>query len=440
MNYGIIRGGYSYYMRIPCIGETIPHFENEEVVQGHEARGPKRKNSFLRERTTLVPQFQSSPDNYPISGTGWHNPSPGELIYEFSSDIMCYASYRDVQDLGWTRIPSFSGICSFKGTGPADGTNATFVLKDGVLISSTGYWCYQGQDPIPAEDRVLVWGWNWVASHYIGTYQYQLPDPLPYGQLDNYWKVIHERHAPAPGAEWSLFKDACQAVRADSNNIANVQQVIDIIKTLSSKSPKVIIKETLEDISSTELRKNIGNAWLQYRYAYTTTRSDVEMHLELAKTLNQLSNSSYVTSHSSITDDRGTFSLSMDLQDREVKTLKGFTQMVKDMGLFPTASNIWDMIPFSFIIDWFGSIGDWAEFYSTKYLEDWECFDISNIMLASRYEETIAHGDWLITFSCYRRNFIDPPSYSYYIDDASTSGSTVMKRIFDAGSLLVGLT
>lgn len=59
---------------------------------------------------------------------------------------------------------------------------------------------------------------------------------------------------------------------------------------------------------------------------------------------------------------------------------------VERLGLFPNLTSIWDLIPFSFVLDWFISVGDWLEVVDT-YQRTLR-YPISSITMSERTEIT----------------------------------------------------
>lgn len=101
------------------------------------------------------------------------------------------------------------------------------------------------------------------------------------------------------------------------------------------------------------------------------------------------------------------------------------------------AYNVWDMIPLSFVADWFLPIGDFLEDFSQNWVADSAIFDIATVTTSWKWSHTIrdASGDYEISY--YSRSVTsEPPEFESYSEDPSTK--TVLKRVVDAAALIVG--
>lgn len=164
---------------------------------------------------------------------------------------------------------------------------------------------------------------------------------------------------------WSdLEKDIIsQYTPCDTNSLTNIYDGLSAIKDLASNIYN-ISKGKLPKAKRKSIRNTIQDGWLGYRYTYCTTMADYREycnHLDEAiETFNGLYRKKV---HSS-----KVFSLKNGITATATMTVKatpripnGFSEawlQLSSFGLAPNLTNLWDVVPFSFMIDWFTSIGD----------------------------------------------------------------------------------
>lgn len=127
------------------------------------------------------------------------------------------------------------------------------------------------------------------------------------------------------------------------NNAANLMQ----LRKLSEFIPPLRKMAKLRNI------KTLAEFWLYYKYTYNTTKMDIEaMKKFFSRDLSSSNTKGY--------DHRINLSYHIPSgTDRFHIYLGSYTLGVLDtLGLRPNLSNTWDMIPFSFVVDWFTKIGD----------------------------------------------------------------------------------
>jgi hypothetical protein len=104
-------------------------------------------------------------------------------------------------------------------------------------------------------------------------------------------------------------------------------------------------------------------------------------------------------------------------------------------GLSPSFYVIWDMIPYSFIVDWFIPVGDILNSYDKKSMYE-RTYDFSNLWYSLKYERTVADGSSISAYT--RWGASSPPEYNgfYTLENmGDPSKRTIGFRILDAMSL-----
>jgi hypothetical protein len=111
-----------------------------------------------------------------------------------------------------------------------------------------------------------------------------------------------------------------------------------------------------------ELPKNARQAWLAYRYAYTTTKLDIRDFQDTFNRLDDLMQMSSVSTYGSYVRDGVTYRVGYEVDPARVIPTD-VSSTLRRFGLQLNALNVWDMIPFSFVVDWFLPVQDVIEYF-----------------------------------------------------------------------------
>jgi hypothetical protein len=288
---------------------------------------------------------------------------------------------------------------------------------------------------------------------------FEVLNPLPYYWLD-YMESIRPEYMNGDHAgtlSEVIRNTISENTTYNTNNYANLFQVVDLINDF--KNGKVselfetasscidVVKETLRNNKSSHSamrslfhKKNAeaaASAWLKYRYAYNTTKSDVEQYAraKFGEYLNSLTKDRVLRGSGEV--DHGQVRIKMRLHDDTSPNLTYFLIGLDQYGLFPGLYNFWDMVPFSFVTDWFTHTGDIFQDYDQRiYFQYYQVDEL----LVSYKQRLVREEPWgVTTYEWYDRYLYDEfPAWEFY-DDTEVSGKTVIKRLTDAGSLAVGL-
>jgi hypothetical protein len=125
----------------------------------------------------------------------------------------------------------------------------------------------------------------------------------------------------------------------------------------------------------------------------------------------------------------------LDAKQKELSYLEQIWTGLYRYGLTPSFYVIWDMIPYSFIVDWFIPVGDILSGYDKTRMYD-RTYEFSNLWYSLSYDtadtEAVVHA--------YTRWTSDsPPEFNgYYTLDnkGTTSDKVIGYRILDTLSLL----
>lgn len=103
-------------------------------------------------------------------------------------------------------------------------------------------------------------------------------------------------------------------------------------------------------------------AWLAYRYAYKTSVSDMEEYRTFIQRVTDLAllcdETIPVFGKTKIGEISYSFTGSISLDQLIPKTL---AEKLRYCGVEPSLTNMWDMVPYSFIVDWFIDVSGFTE-------------------------------------------------------------------------------
>lgn len=196
-------------------------------------------------------------------------------------------------------------------------------------------------------------------------YPWEMADTLPkefefkYNELDSFewWKLTGQLSHRLNADVASAFQDAALKLpEIQVNSIANVLEVAGSVTELLSRNG---LRNKLNGL------KDVRNIWLGYRYSYNTTKSDIEEYAELTRRLCDLANATSFTSRGVFHDGDITVRCALDFDPRDILP-QNTKDWLKAYGFKLNLVNAWDMVPYSFIADWFLHVGDFLE-----YFENW---------------------------------------------------------------------
>lgn len=135
----------------------------------------------------------------------------------------------------------------------------------------------------------------------------------------------------------------------EGNGIAYIKEikalkdtVLDLVKLMKGKKDP----------------KFFANLWLSTRYGLRLTAQDTNSLLTSIKREVELLGRSKATCRGASHDDRTTVNCKLYYKvDRSVDP-KNILEKLYKWDLLPTLENIWDLVPYSFVVDWFVNVGD----------------------------------------------------------------------------------
>lgn len=183
----------------------------------------------------------------------------------------------------------------------------------------------------------------------------------------------------------TAYSDATERLpEVSANSIMNVMELASSIVSIGSivKNGQKALQKGVKG-----LLKKAGDpreAWLTWRYVYNTTKMDLQDYRDVTNRLIQFAGApTFEVSAKTATPEQDkrkssckvTRKLATSDFDPELMSRK---QLLETYGFKLSAYNVWDMIPYSFMVDWFIPVGDtieraerWKKTQELNSLEDW---------------------------------------------------------------------
>lgn len=222
----------------------------------------------------------------------------------------------------------------------------------------------------------------------------------------------------ASGIQPSQFSKAFYATledlpRVTGNTFSNLVEAVKLVLDL---------KEGWNGKFMEHPEQFFQDLWLQYRYVYNTSKSDCE---EIISTLDRalsLADAGAIPSYGKAYRDRIQYNCKI-LIDPSYLFGKDLRTKLRNAGVKLNLANLWDVIPFSFMVDWFtdmaslvSALDGWLETEQIPITECWYSF-------LSHYDDprVSAYGRWAGNV----------PSLPYVEMDTGAGGRTILMRITD---------
>jgi hypothetical protein len=214
--------------------------------------------------------------------------------------------------------------------------------------------------------------------------------------------------------------------QASTNTLANISEGIGLVKGILSglDNPGKALSEVAESLSDPR------NAWLAYRYSYNTSKADAKEYARALRAMRDLKRfaSQRLRVSARFVDGTGSYG-AVIWYDTSVALPATLDEVLSYSGLNLNASNLWDMVPYSFVADWFLKLGDlFSQFENWTYSAE---VNPSEVWYTYKSDYDTEQGHQEVTYRVPGRLLPIPPAYR----SSSASGKTVMMRIADTISL-----
>lgn len=342
-----------------------------------------------------------------------------------------------------------------------DGLSAvsTYVVDDGYAFywkTSTqrtySYWSFNGATSTTSSDitfqsddggpeRIVSRGTSrrtlsgyWTGSVEMPTYNF----PVLIGNL------LQEH--PCEVNFDSLTLEAADQMHYTANNVDNVRQFADVtaslVQILTGHAPKKVLKRILHGTSSPrafgkQLKELSQSAWLTNRYVVNTTKSDVEDFLNKIGSVDipPVENSHIVRAG----DTKGNWSCHVKIRsmDKKQNSLAEAHRWAMQHGLGVTPANLWDMIPFSFMVDWFIPVGETLKTLDTEFYFHSAYYEILSYTASRKFTMDVRDRGNTLHVTVYSREVSRRVPVVSNLTYEDPSSRTVRNRVIDASAIFL---
>jgi hypothetical protein len=203
------------------------------------------------------------------------------------------------------------------------------------------------------------------------------------------------------------------------NTFANILEIVNTIRSFA---------DGLDMSDFRTLKKTSSDLWLRYRYQYNTTISDIEEVTNAVARLQAIMGKP-VSTYGGASKDGVTATCQVKVMVPELSSINDFLRRI---NLRPTLVNVWDVIPYSFVVDWFFKVGPFLEDLQ-KWIDS-PTMDITEVWYSvwqSRDDKDVG-----LRVSEYGRWRGNPPALPYF-SSSEVSSKTIGMRIADAIALFL---
>lgn len=237
------------------------------------------------------------------------------------------------------------------------------------------------------------------------------------------------------------------------NNLENIKDYISPKKAFISLAPKALLKQGKKSFGSAV--QAAAQSHLINKYQVQTTIHDLDQNMKQFKRLaksgiaapkrfagRSASTASYSNTYGNYKAD-GTVTRRAKVlaRPRSGQPAQNCYRALDQLGLCPSASNLWDCVPLSFVVDWFVNIGEILDFAESAVASA-SMYDILVSTCSSKHETNVhfenecygASGS--LRFVDYRRD-IYPESFPRFSISTDFTGNP-FDHIVEGGCLLIG--
>lgn len=250
-------------------------------------------------------------------------------------------------------------------------------------------------------------GWTAYSAPISTTTQAQDVPPVAIGNFDDLISQVTE----VPWAQ--LARDAYNNIEAgfDGNGIALVS---DLTNSVSSARDTA---KAVQGLAGSKKAKALASIYLSFRYGWKLLMSDVRS-LSQAMQRSVSSRFTRTTAQKSTTINgcnvTATYQVYYDKFGGILGDLSALDQLTEELDLEMNLGNLWDMVKYSFVLDWFADVGSVLEsmdsFYNVAYR--YQVLAAGKSLKVSR-KRSVPGYTGSITETAYRRRYAEdaiPPS------------------------------
>lgn len=331
----------------------------------------------------------------------------GSLFYSF----VCYQYKWNFRPAWFFRYLRWTGSFDQRGNPICVGYSASGERKAGDVCEGIYQSCLRLASAIPDSS-----GYG-NGSFQRGTIQYlkapDLPSVTPMLDSFEWWCLTEQLEAGPRMLASEAYIGLSEVLPQTTTN--SIMNVLEIASTLHGFSK-----------GDFGLPKTAGDAWLTYRYVYTTSKADLEEYISLTNRLASLATVPEMTLRSAATRDGWTCRATAHVPTQSLLP-HDTASWLKANGFRFNLVNAWDMVPYSFVVDWFLHISDFLENAIAR-------MDLMSIHWNDLWYSFSKNYDWGYVYWRVRG---EPLYVAPMVSYSHTSGVTTGKRLTDSLALFL---
>lgn len=399
---------------------------------------------------TVVPSFSGWWDD----GNGWK----GFWAWESNSDSFYYLSCQICPSSGYYHHRSFyvsrdTSTWEWWGGQPRCGygemVTRTNMWGEQVMIDHVYQtWEYLKQRCndrgylMTMKSRFSYWTEGLVDINYLSVVQ---------GDISDFFKKWFPDNTDVNAAKVALINESIEKLEVSDNNIQNLREFASLVNDLrNGKISKLyadyqkLFRPNERDIKKS-LSRRVGEVtadnWLAYRYQYKTTVSDINQFIEAASRgyLKRIENQTLAHPlRAGGTFNGETWHLKCRLHESNRDPFMALAERMRRFGVLPDFHVLWDMVPFSFAVDWFIPVDDFLSSFDRWWYSQGYQFD-ELLFSRKRQKNLVIAGNQLHLTEYSRWLDFDVAPFSYTQEDPGGCNLVSFNREADSLSLMISM-
>lgn len=308
--------------------------------------------------------------------------SNGTLYYTYSSYDTTYVHFRSAKTSNPTYFLSGSST-KWRPKSNYTRWNYEILVNDGTYEAANGTMIYKNCSILPADLSVYYRNHN---PDYNGAYGGLLTSSSVMAQIRN--KSDSKALSDLASKKASMGENLLQLSQTINSFVMVIQDAIQVLRAFNGirrgripNLSQLNVRSLRRLVKNGKLDKRAANYWLAYYYGWKPMIGDAEGIYELIKELaappallvhgRGFAEANYQDSFqesgsSSGFSPKGKYHYQEWARSVSYTTLTGrmsnqLSRNLNRLGLVPTPSLAWELIPFSFVVDWFTPVGSILE-------------------------------------------------------------------------------
>lgn len=269
----------------------------------------------------------------------------------------------------------------------------------------------------------------------------------PVRDIGKFFEKYFPDRTDVNAAKTRLLNDCISKLEVSDNNIANLREFISIINDARNGRISNLYRDFQQLVkpSKTSGLEKVGkfasNNWLRYRYAYKTTVSDLNQFIGAAEKDYLRKITDQTLAHplrAGGTFDGEEWHLKCRLHESNRDPFMAMAERVRRYGLLPDLHTLWDMIPFSFAVDWFLPVDDFLSSVDHHWYS--QGYEFDELLYSRKRQKDLEIAGIQLHLTDYSR-WLDSEvaPWSYTREDSGGCTQVAFNRTADGLSLIVGM-